>query len=70
MNQINQTNQMNTKSKTYWQEQREYFKEKTLAFKELKKKRELEIMMNELKIKNRYNGNYTILDDSWQVYQK
>ena len=35
-------------SSTYWQEQREYFKEKTLAFKELKKKRELEIMMNEL----------------------
>ena len=33
---------------TYWQEQREYFKEKTLAFKELKKKRELEIMMKEL----------------------
>ncbi len=33
---------------TYWQEQREYFKEKTLAFKELKKRRELEIMMNEL----------------------
>lgn len=32
---------------TYWQEQRKYFKEKTLAFKELKK-RELEIMMKEL----------------------
>jgi len=41
-------NSITTKSKTYWQEQREYFKEKTLAFKELKKKRELEIMMKEL----------------------
>ena len=26
---------------SYWNEQREYFKEKTLAFKELKKKREI-----------------------------
>ena len=33
---------------TYWNEQREYFKEKTLAFKELKKKREIEIMKKEL----------------------
>ena len=45
---------MNPKSKEsneftqYWKEQREYFKEKTIAFKELKKKRELEIMMKEL----------------------
>lgn len=42
------TTATNSESKTYWQEQREYFKEKTLAFKELKKKREIEIMMNEL----------------------
>ena len=35
---------------TYWKEQREYFKEKTLAFKELKKRREIEIMKKELKI--------------------
>ena len=33
---------------TYWNEQREYFKEKTLAFKDLKKKREIEIMKKEL----------------------
>jgi len=33
---------------SYWKEQREYFKEKTLAFKELKKKREIEIMKKEL----------------------
>jgi hypothetical protein len=33
---------------SYWKEQREYFKEKTLAFKQLKKKRELEIMKEEL----------------------
>lgn len=32
---------------TYWNE-REYFKEKTLAFKQLKKKREIEIMKKEL----------------------
>ena len=41
-------NPITTKSKTYWQEQREYFKTKTLAFKELKRKRELEIMLNEI----------------------
>jgi ribonuclease I len=33
---------------TYWNDQREYFKEKTLAFKELKRKREIEIMKKEL----------------------
>ena len=63
----------NAESNTYWQEQREYFKEKTLAFKELKKKRELEIMMKELnknKKQIKINGFYTILDESWQVYQK
>ena len=38
------TNQSNT----YWEEQREYFKQKTLAFKELKKKRQIELMKNEL----------------------
>jgi hypothetical protein len=48
MNQNSTSQSNNSESKTYWQEQREYFKEKTLAFKELKKKRELEIMMNEL----------------------
>ena len=32
-------NSIVTKSKSYWQEQREYFKEKTIAFKELKKER-------------------------------
>jgi hypothetical protein len=37
-----------TEPKTYWQEQREYFKEKTLTFKELKKKRHIEIMKEEL----------------------
>ena len=37
----------NDKSKSYWQQQREYFKEKTIAFKELKK-RDIEIMMNEI----------------------
>jgi hypothetical protein len=34
----------------YWKEQHEYFKEKTLAFKELKKRREIEIMKKELKL--------------------
>jgi hypothetical protein len=37
MNQ-NASESINFESKTYWQEQREYFKEKTLAFKELKKR--------------------------------
>ena len=44
-NQMNQ-NQMN--QSTYWQEQREYFKEKTAAFKEVKKRRHIEIMKEEL----------------------
>jgi hypothetical protein len=33
---------------TYWNDQREYFKEKILLFKELKKKRQIEIMKKEL----------------------
>ena len=33
---------------SYWKDQREYFKEKTIAFKQLKKKREIEIMKKEL----------------------
>ena len=37
-----------TNEKLYWQEQREYFKQKTIAFKELKKKRQIELMKNEL----------------------
>jgi hypothetical protein len=41
-------------SLTYWQEQREYFKEKTIAFKEMKKKREIKIMKEELN-KSQYN---------------
>jgi len=39
---------MENSFQVYWKEQREYFKEKTIAFKELKKKRELEIMKKEL----------------------
>jgi len=34
--------------KSYWEEQREYFKQKTIAFKEMKKKRQIELMKNEL----------------------
>ena len=46
---MNKSKTNSSKSESnYWKEQREYFKEKTLAFKELKKKRELEIMMKEL----------------------
>lgn len=33
---------------TYWEEQREYFKQKTIAFKELKKKKQIELIKNEL----------------------
>ena len=36
-------------SKTYWQETREYFKEKTEVFKEVKRRRHIEIMKEELK---------------------
>ena len=47
---MNQTemNQTNANDSSYWQEQREYFKEKTAAFKELKKRRHIEIMKEEL----------------------
>ena len=41
----------------YWNETREYFKQKTIAFKELKKKREIEIMLNELNKVNNLNNN-------------
>ena len=47
MNQkMNQSKHSN--DKTYWQEQREYFKEKTDTFKEVKKRRHIEIMKEEL----------------------
>ena len=47
MNQkMNQSKHSN--DKTYWQEQREYFKEKTDAFKEVKKRRHIELMKEEL----------------------
>ena len=39
-------NQSNIKSN--WDETREYFKEKTIAFKELKKRNQIEIMKKEL----------------------
>ena len=48
MNNLNAAESTNSESKTYWQEQREYFKEKTLAFKELKKRRHTELMKKEL----------------------
>ena len=34
---------------TYWQDTREYFKEKTEVFKEVKRRRHIEIMKEELK---------------------
>ena len=49
---------MNALSKTYWEETREYFKEKTDAFKEVKKRRHIEIMKEELeREKIKYNLN-------------
>jgi hypothetical protein len=47
MNQMKK-NTSTSSDTTYWQEQREYFKEKTLAFKELKKRKHIEIMKEEL----------------------
>jgi hypothetical protein len=37
-----------SKSKSNWDETREYFKEKTIAFKELKKRKQIETMKKEL----------------------
>jgi len=39
---------LNPNKNAYWEEQRDYFKQKTIAFKELKKKRQIELMKNEL----------------------
>ena len=53
---MNQPKEITSTTNLYWQEQREYFKEKTIAFKELKKKREIQIMKEELEkemIKNK-----------------
>jgi hypothetical protein len=61
MNQSNQTSQMpqaQAQCQTYWQETREYFKEKTEAFKEVKKRRHIEIMKEELERELiKYNKN-------------
>ena len=46
---MNQMNSSADVSKTYWQETREFFKEKTQAFKEVKRRRHIEIMKEELK---------------------
>lgn len=43
-----------TTSRTNWDETREYFKDKTIAFKELKKRKQIEIMKKELENK-KYN---------------
>ena len=37
------------KCDTYWQETREYFKENTEVFKEVKRRRHIELMKEELK---------------------
>jgi hypothetical protein len=53
-------NQETEQSRTmsYWQDTREYFKEKTEAFKEVKKRRHIEIMKEELERElNKYNLN-------------
>lgn len=42
-------------SKSNWDETRDYFKEKTIAFKELKKRKQIEIMKKELENKIKYN---------------
>lgn len=49
-------NQM-SKQKLNWDETREYFKEKTNAFTQVKKRNQIEIMKKELdiEIKNKYN---------------
>ena len=47
-----------TKTNTNWDETREYFKEKTEVFKEVKRRRHIEIMKEELKKEMlKYNKN-------------
>ena len=49
-----------TMTMSYWQETREYFKEKTEVFKEVKKRRHIEMMKEELErelIKYNLNKN-------------
>jgi hypothetical protein len=57
MNQMN-ANDSSSSSSSYWQETREYFKEKTEVFKEVKRRRHIEIMKEELKKEMlKYNKN-------------
>jgi signal recognition particle GTPase len=56
---MNQESQ-ETRTMSYWQETREYFKEKTEVFKEVKKRRHIEMMKEELErelIKYNLNKN-------------
>lgn len=48
MNHLNRMLSTKSNNSSYWQETREYFKEKTDAFKEVKKRRHIEIMKEEL----------------------
>ena len=55
---MEQTNKMNTESMktTYWQETREYFKEKTATFNQIKRRRQIEIMKEELEKMIKYKN--------------
>ena len=46
---MNKSPERQSNIKSNWDETREYFKEKTNAFKELKKRNQIEIMKKELK---------------------
>ncbi len=61
MNQHQAQGQSQGQSQTYWQDTREYFKEKTEVFKEVKRRRHIEIMKEELKREMmKYNLNKDI----------
>jgi|UniRef100_A0A6C0D3J0 hypothetical protein len=58
MNQEQDQAQAQAQCQTYWQETREYFKEKTEAFQQVKRRRHIEIMKEELeREKLKYNTN-------------
>ena len=48
-----------SKTNSNWDETREYFKEKTIAFKQFKKRNQLELMKKELELelKKKINNN-------------
>lgn len=53
---MNKSTERQSNIKSNWDETREYFKEKTIAFKELKKRNQIEIMKKELEKESKFKN--------------